>query len=535
MFASALMVGAIMVLQSIVGLAQEEGRAGFALTMGSQVLVGRPGSTVESSVTIVTEGTKEATRYEILALDLGQTPMGTTVPVERGQGARSCASWIRIADRVEIPAGESRTVPFSINLPGDARGGYYAYLQVRHVVDRPAGERLVIMVQPTLSAKVEVEVPGRNPMELGVTGLSLDPAPEQGAYGLIVEVKNQGYVKASLEGDILLYERRGSFPVRARIPMDALGRPHSIYPGLSCQLRCSFDTPPRPGDYRAEVRLLMARQWRTKSAFEISIPRAGSTAGPAQALGRSEFDIDVEVSPDYVEVMLPPGATRKVSIRVQNRDTLTVEARASVAKVVQEANGFLTYADIVDPAKQWVHVSPAEWSLGPRSTKNVLLEITSPETELETATQCAVRILATAGTDEANWLSEADLGVPVIAVPPGASPPELEISGLKVLGPGDERNPTAAVLSVRNRGGRTAKLAGKVILERASNAQLIQTMNISQMMGLILPPGVERVFSVPFPYLDKDEFRLRAEVSVAGQPKSARQAAVSFFSGVGPK
>jgi hypothetical protein len=512
----------------------QEAKQGFALSMDSQMLTGRPGDMIEGSLTIITEGTRTPTRYELRPMDLGQTESGTTMPVERGLGARSCAGWIRIEEQVQIPPEGSATVPFTLTIPNDARGQYNAYVLVRYKAERPDEAPLAVLVEPTLSVRVEFEVPGRNPIELNVENLFMDQDSEDGRPAVTLEVENSGVVKASLEGDVLLYRGAGTFPIRAQLSPSAFGKPLVMYPGLSRTIRCLLPETPRPGDYHAEVRLLLAGQWRTKSSFDLNIPQPGGQAGSAKALGKSEFDIDVIVKPDFVEVTVPPGATRTVSMRVQNRDTVTVNASAAVVDVVQEASGFLTYADITDSTRRWVKVSPAEWTLPPRSTKSLLLDITAPEMGTDTTAQCAVRILATAGMDETNWLSEADLGVPVIAVSPGAAPSELVISKLELIQPGQDRNPTAVLLAVRNAGGRTAKFGGRLILERASNAQLVQTMNISYAQGLILPPGAEREFRFPLTYLDRDKFRLRAEVSVPGKPGTEKKVAISFVCTQGP-
>lgn len=522
-------------VQPVEGHAQKEQKAGFGLRTDSQVLSGRPGRTVESSLTIVTTGQKRTTHYEIRTMDIGQTSIGTTHPVKRGLGARSCAGWIQIPERVEVPPGGTITVQFSISIPRDATGGYYAYVMVTLLTERPKGEPVVIMVEPALSVKVELEVPGRSKMELRVTDISFDRNPKDGNPVMRLEVKNEGDLKTSLEGDILLYGPRGSFPVRVQIPMDVGGRAHAIYPGLSMRVFCPFVKAPSPGNYRAQVRLLMAGRWRTKSDFDIFIPTARSSEIKAAVLlGRSEFDVDVSVEPSYVEVTLPSGATRTVSIRVQNRDSVAINARASVVHVIQESNGFMTYADITDSSEQWVRVSPAEWTLGPHSGKRVVLQITAPEYDAGMDAHCAVRILGTANLDEEDWLSEADLGVPIIAIPPGAPPPELEISNLRVIRPGPKNNPTAAVLVVQNRGGRTAELVGKIVLERAATAQRVQTMYISETDGLILPPGVVREFRMPLTYLDQDEFRLKVEVSLVGQPQSVKSKELTFVCYQGP-
>jgi hypothetical protein len=126
-----LSVGVLIVILHDAGYAQADEKAGFALSAGTQFLTGRPGRTVESSVNIVTVGTRKTSRFEISVVDLGQMPEGNVGPVESGLGAPSCAAWIEIIERLEIPAGGgNRNVPFSIPIPADARGAYYAFIQV---------------------------------------------------------------------------------------------------------------------------------------------------------------------------------------------------------------------------------------------------------------------------------------------------------------------------------------------------------------------------------------------------------------------
>jgi len=350
-----------------------------------------------------------------------------------------------------------------------------------------------------------------------------------------VEVKNEGNIKTTFEGDVLLFGPKRRFPLRAVMPPDADGKPAVIFPGLSRRLCCAILEVPSPGSYRADVRLRLAGRWRTQSKFEIEVPPRGKLAvQPTLPRGKSEFDIDVNVRPAYVEITLPPGATRVNVLEVRNHDTVTVKARASVVDVVQEPNGFLTYADLTDTIEQWVQVSPAEWTMAPHSTRNLRLSITAPVFGERASVMCAVRILGTAGVDETNWLSEADMGVPIIAIPAGASPPELEILDLAVTRLANELNPTAAILVVQNVGGHTAELKGKVILERAVSRQVIQTISFLEMDGLILAPGSTREFRMPLPILDKDEFRLQADLSVVGKPKIVKKAETTFTCSQGP-
>jgi len=511
----------------------ETGTMGFAVSIGSEALSARPGQTAESEITIIAQGTERVTRYQIRPLDLGQGPYGGTRPVPIGEGARSCADWFSVDENVEIPPEGRITVPFSITVPAGAVGEYYAFLEVKHMPVR-SDRQVVIMVRPALVVSVVISIPGRRALELRTEGLSYDPFLVNGEPGILLEVMNSGQAKSPVEGDILLYGPKGTFPYRAHIPVTAVGTPYTIYPGISISLKCPLVEVPPPGAYQAQARVLMAGRWTTRSNFDITIPESIYESASASLSSKSELDIDFQVAPDFVEIALPSGAVRTVSVRVLNRDTVTVVTRASVGNVTQEANGFLTFSDFEDPAGQWVTVSPGEIELGPHSSANFLLEVRRPEAASEEFAMCAARFQGVAGTDAEGWRSEVDIGVPVIVVNPGATPPEIEVEKIEVIRRRPEDNPTAALLILRNVGGRVAKISGKLAVERASSRQPIQTLQFGRRGDLLLPPGGVREIRMKMPLLDIGRFLLLVEGQITGQPKSNFGDEVRFECAKGP-
>jgi hypothetical protein len=519
-----------------IGMCQEADMAGFAVSMSSQALSALPGQTVRSELTILAPGTASVTRCEIQAVDLGMKPAGGAIPVPKGEGARSCTDWFSIQDYVEVPPGGSLDIPFSISVPAGAQGQYFAYLQVKRLADR-VDERIVVLVQPVLSVRVEINIPGPMKMELKVEGLSYDPYLVNDGPGLLLAVANEGQGKSYLEGDILLYQSRHSFPVRAQLPIAAAGNPILLYPGLAAEIKCPLLENPRPGDYTVHVRLLMGGRWRTQSKFDITIPkpRPGAVAS-AGLLDRSEFDLDFRVEPPFLEAVLPTGGTRTLTLRVQNRDTVAVDVRASVVDVQQEANGFLTFSEVADPDRQWAKISPETASLRPHSSMSFLVTVTKPEWTAGTFSMCAVRVAGVAGADEEGYLSEVEMGIPVIAVPPSAETPQLRIGSIDVIRPQTTSNPTAAVVVLENVGGRVASIAGSIIVERERDQERIQTMQLGRRGDLILPPGGTREFRMPMPLLDKGMFRLAAQAEVAGMGgKSAVSDDLVFECLMGPE
>ncbi len=526
--------GGIISMNPDPAVAQLEERAGFAISMDSQELSGRPGSRVEASFNIISTGIATTSRYLVRPRDIGQTDSGNMIPVEPGEGARSCAGWIEVQERVEVAAGATREVPFTITIPPGATGCYYAYITIQHVSDVPE-EQMVLTINPTLTVKVELTIPGMNRLSLNVSNLEFRRDAIEGRPGTIVEVKNDGNVKTSVEGDILLYASEKSFPLRVDIPMDRGGKPPVVYPGLSKKLACPFVKTPPPATYRAQVRLKIAGRWRTNSEFDVVIPQSGlGNSVFATPRSRSEYDLDISVEPPYIEVTLPPGATRTVSLRVQNRDSVEAHTQASVVNVYQETNGFMTFAELPEASNQWVTVIPSDCALKPKSARSFRVSITAPENGREIENHCAVRISGSAGVDEGGWRSELEVGVPVLSIPPGAPPAKIEIAQLKTLRPGPEKNPMTAVLVVQNVGGHMAKVAGEMILERSLTGEIIQSMHLGGPDSFLFPLGEVREYRMPLSYLDRDEFRLKAEVSIIGQPKSKQEQEITFVCTQGP-
>ena len=127
-----------------------------------------------------------------------------------------------------------------------------------------------------------------------------------------------------------------------------------------------------------------------------------------------------------------------------------------------------------------------------------------------------------------------DIGVPIIVVNPGAAPPQVKVEKIEVIRRRPEDNPTAAFLILRNVGGRVAKVSGKLVVERASSQQTIQTMLFGRRGDLLLPPGGVREIRMKMPFLNIGRFVLLTEGQISGQRQASFQNEVEFECTKGP-
>lgn len=105
-------------------------------------LDGDPGTTVESEFKVVNDGTSTATYYTQVENFEAKDESGNPQFVQTKEGL---ATWVTVAPSVQIPAGEEKTIPFSIRIPRNAEpGGYFSSIFVRTTPPPTAGGEVSI-------------------------------------------------------------------------------------------------------------------------------------------------------------------------------------------------------------------------------------------------------------------------------------------------------------------------------------------------------------------------------------------------------
>jgi len=488
-----------------------------------------PGTRKESSVTIACQNSLKPSRFRITVKDIDQREEGSKFPVEMGQGARSAARWIAVPSEVIVLPDSRQQVPITISVPPNATGAYFAYVIIQVAPDQPQAS-MVTAVLPSVAVEVAIKTRSRSALHVDVTGLSIAPGTMGGPEELILRVANSGTWEATVEGDVLLYGDR-AFPIRVPIPYGRGGNPIEIYPGLDFTIACPVDRPPPAGTYKAVSRLLLNGRWQSRSEFQLRVPAGlGGTSHSAELVQKSEYDLNLAVEPEMVEVTVPPGAHRTVPVRIRNLDEREADVRLDVSDVQVEKSGLYTFSESSVDTSDWISVSPESLRIGTRRTSTVRAQVKVPKNRPEEgALVRALRLQATAQSKEEEWRSGNEFGVLIVAVDPKAPPARLMVGKPKLIRVSPDKNPTTAVVTVKNEGGRVARVSGQILLER-TNGQRVRTLEVGRRREEIILPGSEREFRLAIGPLDEGAFQVTAELGLAGYAGSTESAEVTFES-----
>lgn len=496
---------------------------GFAVGPVEQKLVGDTGQTVTEALTVATRGPKSLS-FDIEVRDLAQPNALSILAVPRGEGARSCAEWITITNRLEVPPNGRISVPYSIRIPPGARGEYYAFVVIRLAERQEAGSRIVFRTIPSIHARIEIKVqnqPAR--LSMNVSGLRVEPARENQPAQVIVQVHNTGELKTPLEGDILFRGPIGTFPFRVTLPHQKTGDPLEIYPGATVDIACPLLDPLPPGRYTAQVRGVLLGNRRMQSEFEVEVGGEQGQTALGKFLGSAAFKVNLGVEPGMVNLDLPKGARRSVVIRLQNNGDQPLDITAQPALVRIEPDGLLTYTTQWEAGTEpWVQVADDRFSLAPRRSTAVRAQVTIPRERPESGTiACAVviqgRVPREEGKEEA--VSMGEYPVLILARDPKAPPARLEPLGMELMRSSPEANPTTALVRVKNTGGQLGTISGQMWLEGPGGRKMVALTIGEEQKEKILPQGI-REFRLPLPPLDKGDYTVVARLNL-GQPGEA--------------
>ena len=505
---------------------------GFAVGPLSVSVTARPNTIATGEFSIVGTGGTVPIKVTLQPYDLRQRPDGAVVMEQIGGGVRSCAPWISIDTLVTVEPNGKEVVQFSIAVPADVEGAYYSLISVRYTPETPVSD-MVVPVEMVITVRVELLIEGTGPLHVDVSDMTVE-ADLLGVPHVEFKAKNTGVCVATVEGDILFYDPFGMFPIRVPLPYRSTGEPLKIYPGAEIELRCPITEVLPPGDYRVISRLLMNDRWPSRGEFALTIGKEASGerwSGILQT--KEEHDLALWVEPDMVELSMPAGASRVVPIKIQNRDTREARVELSVTGFTIETNGFYTFPAKPDTAAGWISVEPAAFNIGPGQRKTILARAVIPRgrKEYETVVQ-AIRIRATALTEDDGWKSGVDRAVLVVAAGPKASPAKLELAEPELLRSDPDKNPTTAVFRVKNVGEKIARFRGTLTLERASGQDLL-TVDVGTSSAEIILPNSEREFRLRIPPLDKDSFRVKAEFATLGEERTQQSVETVFTSDIG--
>lgn len=498
-------------------------------------LSGRPNQTISSKITLITRNFDSPETFIIEKMELGQTNGYKSIPVGKGDGSRPCIDWINITNEIEANPDDRIDIPFTIRVPNDAKGSYFAYINVTTKPEQPEGE-FVVMVRYRLPVSIELTIPGPAQMRLNTTDLIYKQGGYQNPATIRLHIKNEGFWKTRFEGDILIRDIASGQQTVVPIPYASSGNPQVVYPGLEIPVECELPVLLEPGNYAADVRLLMNKFGRTQSHFEFSVGQTSQvTADPKS---KEEFDIDLHVSPDLIELPMRPGAVRNIPIIIRNNDKRDIAISASLHRARMQPSGSFVLSDEQDnEALTWIELETTEMQIEPNRAQSIKVKISVPDNYNEAFKDAyALRVSSVPinNNSKSEWDSRGESIIPIVAYDAIAKQVNLETEQFELIRPNPGLNPTACILRVKNTSQKAGRLRGKIEFADLQGKEIghldIGILNTE----LILPEG-EREFRAMVPTLHEGEFKVIAELDVAGRTKNEFYEELTFKAiGVNP-
>lgn len=212
------------------------------VSMEGEVSVGK---NTLPAITVTNTDEDKPVRIKAEVMGFGQTPRGTTIPIEDDDSPCSGVSLIKLSpEKFEVKPGESQKVKVTCTIPPEATGGKYATIVVGQVPE--SGVSMVGQVAVAVTLTISQSSLLRSGQIMGV-----DIHQEQLGEPLtfITTVRNQGNVHIRPIGEIII-SQEGQEIGRAEV------EPHLILPGYARQLKTEWSTPEvKAGTYSFEVAL----------------------------------------------------------------------------------------------------------------------------------------------------------------------------------------------------------------------------------------------------------------------------------------
>lgn len=177
-----------------------------------------PGESVEEHIIVRNLGAGDVV-FSLTAADGFYTDAGRFDMLPSGQESTDAGSWIAIPDSVEIPAGGSSVVAFTITVPENAEPGDHAAGVAASVrsVEKDASGRAGVGVESRVGVKVITRVGGEIVPAFAVQNVHAeyqgDPSPfRPGGLTVTFDVQNTGNARMSTEGTLSVAGRDVPFP-----------------------------------------------------------------------------------------------------------------------------------------------------------------------------------------------------------------------------------------------------------------------------------------------------------------------------------
>lgn len=201
----------------------------------------RPGATVKGAVRVVNEG-DEAGPVRLYGVDAVTGETTGAVYRSRQDPRDAVGGWVSLPiNQLELAPGQSRVVPFRVEVPAGARSGHHlGGLVAENATLKTADRRRIgrgsfrVDVRNLSIVAVQVNLPGKRDEKLQLT--SIEAGPAEGFQTLLIGMRNKGNRLLKGTGALEISDesgkplKRGTFNVDTFVPRTSVAYPF-VVPG----------------------------------------------------------------------------------------------------------------------------------------------------------------------------------------------------------------------------------------------------------------------------------------------------------------
>jgi len=172
----------------------------------------KPGGSTSGTVSVYNKSDEDI-GILVYTQDWIYNPDGSKTFLAAGTTPLSCAKWIRIfPKKFKLKAGDKMAVQYTVALPDDAQGGYYAVIFFESVPADVAeqDEGMMIRFSGRLGAIAYLETEGRSTKRGTVKAFSVTPPQSNKPLEMRLTFKNEGNVYIGAEGTLNIIDDEGN-------------------------------------------------------------------------------------------------------------------------------------------------------------------------------------------------------------------------------------------------------------------------------------------------------------------------------------
>jgi len=181
---------------------------------GYWVLTANPGTTVNMFAYVGNMGSGKSD-ISVVPVDARSGPFGGVSYNLPQEQRATVGSWVHLSSAVaHLDTGRATIIPFTIQIPHDARPGQYlgaltAFVPVHTASTTGRGASLT--VQPRVVTAIEITIPGATYARLKVAGLQAQQIPH-GLF-IVIHIQNNGTALTPGQGSLWVYRVGQSKPI----------------------------------------------------------------------------------------------------------------------------------------------------------------------------------------------------------------------------------------------------------------------------------------------------------------------------------